>query len=973
MRYSLLTLLFVAFACEGLSQIKTTGLPHIKDFPKSDYHAGTQNWDICQDERGILYFANNDGVLQYDGENWRTYSLANNSVVRNVELASDGRLYASGFNEFGYFNVSETGDLDYVSLVDKLPEKYRDLEDIWRIYETASGIIFQSFNHIFSYENDTIRHIAQSENFGFSFYVDNRLFIHDKNEGLKELRGNHLFLINGGKTFMGDIEIWSMQEFGDGQILIGTQQHGLYIYNGYNVVPFDSPANKVLSDKQIFSSEKIGSRHYAFGTIQDGLIVINEKGDIIQHINKDKGLLNNTVLQVFEDENGQLWLALDNGINFLEINSPFTYFRDGMGIEGTGYDAELYNGNIYLATNQGLFTKPWDQNSRNKYRLVPETKGQVWTLNIYDNQLLMGHNRGAYSIRKNNVSEIFHNPGTWEFIRLKARQDLLLAGTYNGLIVLEKHKNEWRYRNSVKGFEESCRVIEQDTAGNIWISHGYKGIYQLRLNDKYDSIASQKFYDSQNGLPSNIDNYVYKIGDEVIFGTSKGIYRFNSDKENFEPHSHWHDLFGGNANVRFPVEDTSGNIWYAVKETPHLLKKTDQGYKRRDSLFAQISDVLVGGFENIEVISEKDVVFSAENGFVHYDPGFEMKHTSTFHTLIRQVVTTSRGDSVIYMGNRLDGRSGKMTKKQMPHLSFQNNDIRFNMSATIYKNKSPMKFRTQLKGYDDLWSDWSPNNIKEYTNLPPGEYTFRAEASANGFKQGQTAEYHFEILPPWYQTIAAYIIYAVVALFLIGLMIYYLSNRLKRERAKMKARQQKELKEKEEKFRQEALIADQKITRLRNEKLQAELDKKKADVELKNKEVVTNAMQITHKNEILSEIKRKLSNVSEKVNDQAQEEIKKVISTIDGDVRMDKDWERFQKHFEDVHSDFFKILHEKYPQLTPKDLRMCAYLRMNLSTKEIALISNISVRGVEISRYRLRKKLEVPRDQNLIDFIMNIG
>ncbi len=973
MRFSLIVLLFLALAFEGLSQIKTTGLPYIKDFPKSEYHAGTQNWDICQDERGIMYFANNDGILQYDGENWRTYSLANNSVVRNVELASDGRLYASGFNEFGYFDISETGDLSYISLVDKLPEKYSNLEDVWRIHETSSGIIFQSFNHILAYQNDTIHHIAQSENFGFSFYVDNRLFFHDKNEGLKELRGNHLFLINGGKTFTGDIEIWSMQAFGEENILIGTQQHGLYIYNGYNITPFESPANNVLSDKQIFSSEKIGNQYYAFGTIQDGLIVINKQGEIIQHINKDKGLLNNTVLQVFEDKNGQLWLALDNGINFLEINSPFTYFRDGMGIEGTGYDAKLFNGNIYLATNQGLFTKQWDQNSRNKYNLIPETKGQVWNLGIFDDQLLMGHNRGAYSIGTNGVSEVFHNPGTWEFIRFKAKRDLLLAGTYNGFIVLEKHKNEWQYRNAVKGFDESCRVLEQDTAGNIWVSHGYKGIYRLQLNAKYDSIVSQDFYNSQHGLPSNIDNYVYKIGDEVIFGTSKGIYQFNPGKENFEPHPHWHELFGGNVNVRFPVEDTSGNIWYGLKETPHLLKKTNQGYKKKDSLFAQISDILVGGFENIEVISEQDVVFSAEHGFVHYDPGFKTKYNSSFHTLIREVVSTSRGDSVIYMGNRPNENSEGNTEKQMPHLSFQNNDMRFNISATIYKNKSPLEFRTLLKGYDDLWSDWSPNNIKEYTNLPPGEYTFKAEASAEGFKQGQAAEYHFEILPPWYQTIAAYIIYSIIALFLIALAIYYLSNRLKRERAKMKDKQQRELREREEKFRQESLLADQKITKLRNEKLQAELQKKKADVELKNKEVVTNAMQITHKNEILSEIKKKLSNVSEKVNDQAQDEIKKVISTIDSDVRMDKDWERFQKHFEDVHSDFFKTLHEKYPQLTPKDLRMCAYLRMNLSTKEIALISNISVRGVEISRYRLRKKLDVPREQNLVDFIMNIN
>ncbi|MDZ7776779.1 MAG: hypothetical protein U5L09_14830 [Bacteroidales bacterium] len=133
-------------------------------------------------------------------------------------------------------------------------------------------------------------------------------------------------------------------------------------------------------------------------------------------------------------------------------------------------------------------------------------------------------------------------------------------------------------------------------------------------------------------------------------------------------------------------------------------------------------------------------------------------------------------------------------------------------------------------------------------------------------------------------------------------------------------------------------------------------------MELKSKEAVSVAMQMTHKNEVLNEIKLKLMTVSQKVNEHAQGEIKKLIRTIESDVRMDKDWERFHKHFEDVHSGFFRSLREKYPELTPKDLRMCAYLRMNLSTKEIALISNISVRGAEISRYRLRKKLELDQD-----------
>lgn len=969
-------LLLITFAglcaISGVSQIKTTGLPYIQDYPKSVYDAGTQNWDIGQDEKGILYFANNDGVMQFDGENWRTYSLDNNSIVRNVEITNNGRIYASGFNEFGYFDVTRKGDLNYISLMNKLPEKYKDIEDVWRIHETSFGIVFQSFNYVFAYKNDTIKKIASGENLGFSFYVDNRLFVHDKNEGLKEFRGNRLYLLNGGEIFRGDMEIWSMHEFQDGNILIGTQQHGLYLYDGYDIKPFECPANEKLSNKQIFSSAKIDSNHFAYGTIQDGLIIINQNGEVLQHLNKDKGLLNNTVLQVFRDNNGQLWLGLDNGINYLEVNSPFTFFRDGMGIEGTGYDAKIYNGNIYLATNQGLYTKQWNQNARNTYDFLPAIKGQVWTLNKFGNQLLVGHNRGAHIISGQSVEELFSNQGTWEFIQLSSEKDLLLAGTYSSLIILNKENGKWTYRNKIKGFNESSRVLEQDSAGNIWVSHGYKGIYRLSLDKDYDSVVTKDFYDSRHGLPSDIDNYVYKLKDEVVFGTAKGIYRYNPRSETFVPHSYWQKWFGENQNIRFPKEDSSGNIWYALNETPHYLEKTKEGYTKKDALFTKTKDVLVGGFEDIEVVGPHDVIFSAENGFVHYDRRIRKKRKNHFNTLVRGVVTTSDGDSVIYMGNS-KGNIHEAAQRKPAMLSFSNNDLRFNMSATFFENGDLLSYKTFLKGYDKDWSAWSQNNIKEYTNLPPGEYTFMAKAMTGGTGESKTAEYHFEILPPWYRTVVAYIVYSIIAAFLITLLIYYLSHRIKREKAKLKEKQERELQEKERKYRQEALEADQKITRLKNEKLQVELDKKKADVELKNKEVVSTAMQITHKNEILSEIKRKLTNVSEKVNDQAQDEIKKLISTIDSDVRMDKDWEKFQKHFEDVHSDFFKKLHDRYPELTPKDLRMCAYLRMNLSTKEIALISNISVRGVEISRYRLRKKLDIPKEQNLVDFIMNIN
>lgn len=965
MKKYLLFVVLILLVMLGYGQVKTTGLPYIKSYDKSDYRAGTQSWDICQDSSGMMYFANNDGVLQFDGEGWRTYSLVNNSIVRSLLIADDGRLYASGFNEFGYFDTDKQGDMAYHSLRGKLPEEHQNVGEVWRIHELPEGIIFQSFSYILLLANDTISVIATADDFGFSFLVEGRFFIQDKQEGLKELRGKRLFLLPDGDQFTGDTEVWSMHDYGNGEVIIGTQQHGLYLFDGYTIEPFQTAASDILAEKQVFSSEKIDDNYYVYGTIQDGIIVINRNGDIIQHLNKDKGLHNNTILNIFQDQNQQVWLALDNGINYVELFSPFTYVQSGMEIEGAGYDAALFEGNVYLATNQGLFVKEWDHNARHPFRMVPEIKGQVWSLHVKNNSLLIGHNRGVFRIRNGEVKQLSANEGVWRFISLKDEPDKLLAGTYSSLVVFHYIDGEWQKRNKVEGFKESCRVLEEDKKGNIWVSHGYKGIYKLKLAKDYRKVIRTEFFDTQHGLPSNFDNYVYKLEGEVVFGTSDGIYRFNEEEKRFARYKKWTDVFDKGNNIRFPKEDSAGNIWYAQQERPLLLQKTASGYQKVDTLFNRLGDCLVGGFENMVTFPDNQLMLCTENGFIHYDPHVAFPVYEPYRTLIREVVSTSNSDTVLYKGH---------SRKTMnsAELKFRMNDLMFKISATIYGQSSPVQYSTFLEGYDKGWAAFQTNNIKEYTNLPPGDYVFRVKARDKENHRVKEDKYYFEILPPWYRTMVAYVFYMLAFIVLVILFIRYLSSRIKREKRKLKAKQQEELRRKEEKFRQENLLAEQKIIKLRNEKLQAEVEKKRADMELKSKEVVSVAMQMTHKNEILNEIKRNLSVVSQKVNEHAQGEIKKVIRTIDSDVKMDKDWDRFQKHFEDVHSGFFKKLRNKYPELTPKDLRMCAYLRMNLSTKEIASISNISVRGAEISRYRLRKKLNLGQEENLVDFIMNI-
>ena len=974
--YCILTLGFLAMNIELTCQIKHIGIPYIRNYEKKEYKAATQSWGIVQDQRGLLYFANNNGILEYDGNNWNLYPVNNRTIVRSLAIDKNGTIWAGAFNEFGYLKVDSKGKFNYTSIIDKFPDKYRDFGDVWKVYPTKTGIYIQSFVALFYYNFKKVEIIEGYKDYQFSFYVNNRFFIQERNNGLYELKGAKLFPVNGGSVFKNKVEIWAMLPITANSILIATQQHGLFLFDGTYVKKFDSPIDKFLIDNQIFSAQKLKPGLLAFGTIQAGLIITNIKGEIIQHIDKSKGLQNNTILCLFEDSNHQLWLGLDNGIDYVEISSSFSYLNDGCGVYGTGYACKLYKDYLYLGTNQGLYRKSWNENQNNKYNgkqfeLVENTKGQVWKLDIYNEVLLCGQNQGTSEIIGNKAEQISKENGGWMYVYPKDNNDFLIGGTYSSLTLYNKTtNNRWKFLKRIDGLHESSRGIVFDSYNNYWMSHGSKGVYRFNLTEKYDSLLNLRLYNSKNGLPSNIDNFVYKIGNQTLVCSESGIYEYNYDKDKFEKSIYFNSLFGENNKIRRPILDSKNNIWFYKNDQPCVLLNKKAGYQLVESIFNKFEQTSINSFENIEIINDSNIIIGTEQGFVHFNANFSDTISADFQTLIRLVKVTRPVDSVIFYGNYLNQFShAKDSKFEIP---FKNNAIKFIYVAPFYEDVDKNQFRYKLKGLDNNWSEWQSQTEKEYTNLPPGTFHFIVQSKNILGKIGKEAEFKFIVLPPWYKTIWSYVGYIIILGFLIYLGVNYLIWRIQNERQKFRQKQLENLKAKEELFTKEALLAEQKIIKLKNEKLEAEVAMKKSEMELKNKELASIAIQITHKNEILSKLKSNIDHISYKVNEQAQRELKLLINAIDQDLKLDEDWEQFTKHFEDVHSDFFSRLRTNYEDLTPKDLKLCAYLRMNLSTKEIAPLLSISVRGVEISRYRLRKKLGIEKDANLIDYMLNI-
>jgi ligand-binding sensor domain-containing protein/DNA-binding CsgD family transcriptional regulator len=978
-KYLLLVLSFILICFHSKTQIKSIGIPGIVNYSKKDYNASTQNWAIVQDKRGVLFFGNNDGLLEFDGVNWRSMQMPNNSVVRSLAIDDNGKIYVGAFNEFGYLQATKNGELNFVSLVELLPDELRNFGDIWKIHQVGNGIIFQSFTEIFLYQNNVIKVIAQKRDFHFSFYVNDEFYITERNRGLLKLEDEKLIPVKGGEVFKNDI--WTMLPFNDFKTLIGTESNGLFILENDSVRPWKLPINNFLKQNQIFCGAKVKEGYFAIGTILDGLIVINEEGTTIQHVNRDKGLQNNTILSIYADNYDNLWLGLDNGIDYVNINSPFTNIVNESKI-GAGYTSYIFNNRLYLGTNQGLFYKKWVEpinplHDTLEFEIVENTQGQVWNLYEYKNTLFCGHNNGTYIINDYKAELVSDIKGGWLLFNLPDKENVLLQGTYNGLLKYElQDDSQWEV-NRIKGFSESSRVIEYYLGKEyytLWISHGYKGIYKVNLSRDLEQIVSVNFFDASNGLSTNYGNVVLKFNDDIIFANHTGVYDFDDEQQIFVPNNALNQLFTDQGTLRKIVKDKNERQWFIQGEEMGLIKQLSDGnYKISRMPFKSFAGNFIGSFEHLFPYKDDHIIIATEEGFSHYSVDFSKDIDIPFYALVRSVEISN--DSLLFGGAFVDSTEHITTKQSatnVPVLSYKSNDLKFEFSATHFENIDDIEYQYILKGYDENWSEWTKKTLKEYTNLSEGDYEFIVKARDVFNIESKPSSYKFVIHPPWYRSVLAYVLYFVTLVISAWIIIRIIRKRIDREKRLLHLKQKKELHQQKINHENEVLSAQQEIDKLRNEKLRIENEKNRAEVELKTKELASYAMQITQKNESLYEIKEQLKHISNKVNPDAQKYLQKLIKNIERNTNQTEDWDKFEVYFDQVYEDFTKRIREKYPHLTPNDIKLCAYLRMNLSTKEIAPLLNISIRGVEISRYRLRKKLNMPQNENLIDFMMNL-
>lgn len=910
-------------------------LPLINQFVPEDYKAESQNWSISQAQNGFVYAANNKGLLEFKGATWNLYPTPNETIMRSVKTVDD-KIFTGFYMDFGCWKRDEYGVLNYTSIVKENNIKLLSDEQFWNIIELDGWMLFQSLERIYIYNlsSKEVKIINSGTSITKMFKVEDTIYFHELDKGISKIEKGTSKLFSEKEYFKENRVVLAFRK--EGKLIFLTQNDGFYDVDGKYA--FNDKLSNYLENKTVYSASVLKDNSLIIGTISNGAIYCSVDGEIKYKLNQKNGLTNNTVLTTFEDEKGDLWLGLDNGINKIDITSSVRIFNDKEGKFGTVYTSSFHNGYLYLGTNQGLFYKKYP--SSNDFTFMPNTQGQVWSLDVIDATLFCGHNKGTFIVRDDKVNLISNIQGTWGVKKIDDNR--LLQGNYDGLYLLQKKQDQWELSHKIDGFENSSKFFELYKDNLIFINHEYKGVYKLKIDKDYKKVISIKI---DSSLSKGIHSSIIKYQNKIVYAYDDGVYTYADESDAFVKDSVLNKLIEKDNFL-------SGKLIYdSGSNTLFSFSRENISYLKPDK------------FSSTEIVTKKGITSNLRKGTIGYENIQRIaKDKYLLGTLNGYIITDLKTDkqpynlsinSVKYHAVNGDPQHLKLINDDEVELPSKHNSLEFEYSVPYLSKDAPVKYQFILDGYTKNWSSWSYKNTAMFENLPFGNYEFKVRAKVGEQIIDNIPTYSFIIERAWYISNLAILAYATIV-FLFSLFMDRLYRRnYRRQREEM-------LKKQEREFQLKSLENEKELMEIRNTQL-------KQDVESKNRELAISTMNMIKKNELLSSLKKEIAK-----NNSDTKNIKSVIKIIDNNLNNEDDWQMFEEAFNNADKDFINKIKSKHENLTPNDLRLCAYLRLNLTSKEIAPLFNISVRSVEIKRYRLRKKLDLPQKSNLIDYMLDI-
>ena len=932
--------LILAFVIMAL-QITCYGQhPKVRNFDKDTYKGGNQIWQIAQDKAGNMIFANT-GILSYDGTEWTLTQTDNRTTVRSLLYDHESeRLYYGAANEFGYTCIDEENRKSHKALTEGINIT---MEDIWAIHKIGSDLWLRENTNIYCYDFQSIKQYSFQDKVSCSAVMGQKLLIFVNNHGVFSLEDDGHFTALPGTESLKEKRVVSIIPYEENIVFVCSNGE-IYLYDDKQMSIFNNSFKKETEQATIYCADSNG-RYLALGTVTDGVYILDLSTGRKMHLNTYSGLQNNTVLSMFFDLEGNLWLGLDKGIDLILLSSSVYSLFGNSDAFGTGYASEIYDGRLWLGTNQGLYCAPMHENGSipddRMFTSIREAKGQVWSLMAYDGRLFCCHDRGIYIIKGKRCQHIPMN-GAWKLEKLREWPGYLLGSSYDRLFLLKSDGGNWIFDSWITGFDDATKAFEEDYDGTIWFSHWIKGLFKLKLDMESKSITESLFMSRNNGFPEDWSNIPLEVNNKIIFTTARGIYGYDRYSGKAFPLEIINSMFENPPQGASVFFSPYGYTYFSSSSLQAISYKDQEGRTIVDSLsLKSLTAKRLQGFEDIRCLSEKHILVNTNEGFslVDMDMLKEGTHRKTPQVYIKEIQTNN--EEIVYasFGSHPVNENGL----QIP---FKSNTLEVKAGYPEFETINGIRFSFFLENYDKNWSQYSESNKKEYTKLPHGRYVLKVRAMDNIHSQASETSMEIHIMTPWYYSTTAILVYMLLG----GLFIFMTYEIMYRFSIK-KAR----------------LLAMKKEEELKQKQIKQELDHKAHDL-------AASTMNVIRKNEILLDIDTELEEVAESIAEDRNKSLKllaKIRQQIKENIQHDDIWQKFEENFNIVYDDFLKRLGTKYPHLTISDKKMCAYLKMDLSSKEIAPLLNLTVRSVEMTRYRLRKKLGLNREDNLTEFLQN--
>jgi hypothetical protein len=1007
---SLTIFIVFGFFCEIFAQSLLKGNPYILNYNSADHHANPFSYSIIQSRSGLVYVGNLWGLIEFDGYWWRRIRIKQASS--GVSLAEDknGTIFVGGRGEFGYLEPDNTGSLIYKSLIDLLPEKDKQFSDVWRTYCINGKVFFASFEKIFIYNYKTIKTLTPKIKFDYLHLCNNVFYVKEANSGLRNIRNDSLIALENGNNIT-DYPITDIAPFGKNEILISGLHSGISNYDETTLKPINKNITSGFINNQVSCVSAIPGQSFIIGTKSTGIFVLDKNALFSSHLDKTNGLAGNNINDIFVNPSGEVWIALKNGISYIKSQQYFQFISENMGVLGLPYASLIKDKYLYLGTSEGLFYRNESNNIQNnniEFKQINKCKGQIWAIDNVFGDVLCGHEDGIYQLIGQEAHKIA-NIGAWAFLPLKNTR-MAIAGTYEGLLLLEKKGNNWTFVSRIKDFSPPIRYVCQDDIGDLWLSDCTKGIYRLRLNSEMNGIADSKLFNVKSGLPSDSDNKIFKINNEIIISTKTIVFWYNKKKDIVEPHPAWKVINESIRHVDRIIPMNSNKLWI-IYDNGNIaqLKKDASGLYSVNKLFTKFYEKLVGSFEHLRMVDNNSFILSTIEGYVIYNDSIHnsniVSSANNFKVYIRKVEVNGPKPYIIWGGHYLKNTPSNSTSNII--LKNTENSLQFSYSSSNYEDIKSTLFNYTLNynGKPNEWGEWSTNNKKEYTNLSYGNYSFTVKAKNTYGVISNESTFKFTILPPWYLTLWAKSIAGLLSLTLMCFIIVFVRYRFKLQSNKLEREKQMKLLAQKKQHEEQILRNEKEIVQLQNEKLKVELaaneqkellrkqeeamkekqfqsekeilslqsQNLEREMCFKNNELASMAIQMAHKNDILIELRNKIEKEFKKIPDpNTKGALRQIDELIDNELKFDDDWKQFKDHFDSVHNDFIQRLMERHPTLKLPSLKLCSYLLMQLSNKQIAALMNTSETTVAKSRFRLREKLNLKEGEKVIDYLKQI-